>query len=180
MNATVKMVAKTTRPKFDGARKVGEPMAKDNKEESIFDINKLRELIELMQDHELNEVDLKQADKRIRMRRGGEMPVAYAQPPIVASAGGAAPAAAGAPEQPDNAVYILSEAVGTFYSKSKPDKPPFVKVGDTVSEDTIVCLIEAMKMFNEVTAGVSGKIVEVMVKDGESVDHGKPLFRIEP
>lgn len=155
-------------------------MAKD-KEESVFDISKLRELIELMQDHELNEVDLKQADKRIRMRRGGEMPVAYAQPPVVATtaATGAVPASADAAPA-DNSVYILCEAVGTFYSKPKPDKPAFVKVGDTVSEDTIVCLIEAMKMFNEVPAGISGKIVEMLVKDGDPVDHGKPLFRIEP
>ena len=93
-----------------------------------------------------------------------------------AAAGGAAGAAAA----DDNAVYILSEAVGTFYSKPEPDKPPFVKVGYQVGEDTIVCMIEAMKLFNEVPSGISGTIKEVLVKDGEPVDHGMKLFRIEP
>ena len=157
-------------------------MPKDkDKDTSIFDISRLRELIELMQEHELNEVDLKQAEQRIRLRRGPDgAPVAYqapmAQAPMPAAAGGAAGAAAA----DDNAVYILSEAVGTFYSKPKPDKPPFVKVGDQVGEDTIVCMIEAMKLFNEVPSGISGTIKEVLVKDGEPVDHGMKLFRIEP
>jgi len=157
-------------------------MPKDkDKDASIFDISRLRELIELMQEHELSEVDLKQAEQRIRLRRGPDgAPVAYqapmAQAPMPAAAGGAAGAAAA----DDNAVYILSEAVGTFYSKPKPDKPPFVKVGDQVGEDTIVCMIEAMKLFNEVPSGISGTIKEVLVKDGEPVDHGMKLFRIEP
>lgn len=161
-------------------------MPKDkDKETSIFDISRLRELIELMQEHELNEVDLKQAEQRIRLRRGPEgMPVAYSAPagaaPVVAAAapassGGDAPAAAD-----DNSVYILSEAVGTFYAKPKPDKPNFVSIGDQVNNDTIVCLIEAMKLFNEVPAGMSGTIKEILVKDGDPVDHGMKLFRIEP
>ena len=159
-------------------------MPKDkDKETSIFDISRLRELIELMQEHELNEVDLKQAEQRIRLRRGPDgVPVTYSAPPAAAAPSAAAPAAStgGAPPADDNAVYILSEAVGTFYSKSKPDKPAFVKVGDTVSEDTIVCLIEAMKLFNEVPAGVSGTIKEILVKDGDPIDHGMKLFRVEP
>jgi len=159
-------------------------MPKDkDKDTSIFDISRLRELIELMQEHELNEVDLKQAEQRIRLRRGPEgTPVAYQAPAVAAPmpAAGAAAASAGAAAADDNAVYILSEAVGTFYSKPKPDKPPFVKVGDQVGEDTIVCMIEAMKLFNEVPSGISGTIKEVLVKDGEPVDHGMKLFRIEP
>jgi len=156
-------------------------MPKDKEDESIFDIAKLRELIELMQEHELNEVDLRQAEQRIRLRRGPEgiptvaampAPVAHAAPPVAA-------AAAGEPAV-DNSVYITSEAVGTFYSRPKPDKPAFVNVGDKVNNDTIVCLIEAMKLFNEVPAGLSGTIAEVLVKDGDPVDHGMPLFRIDP
>lgn len=158
-------------------------MAKDkDKETSIFDISRLRELIALMQEHELNEVDLKQAEQRIRLRRGPDgVPVTYSAPPAAAPVA-AAPSTGGgaAPSAPDNSVYILSEAVGTFYSKPKPDKPSFVKVGDQVSEDTIVCLIEAMKLFNEVPAGVSGTIKEILVKDGDPIDHGMKLFRIEP
>ena len=151
-------------------------MAKE-KDESIFDIKRLRELIELMEDHELNEVDLKQAEQRIRLRRGAgdAAPVVQTAAPARVAAVPATPAE----EAVDDSKYILCEAVGTFYSCPKPGKPAFVKVGETVTPDTIVCLIEAMKMFNEVPAGVSGKIVEMLVKDGDAVDHGKRLFRIE-
>lgn len=159
-------------------------MPKDkDKETSIFDISRLRELIELMQEHELNEVDLKQAEQRIRLRRGPDgVPVTYSAPPAAAApAASSAPAAsADAAPADDNSVYILSEAVGTFYSRSKPDKPAFVKVGDQVNADTIVCLIEAMKLFNEVPAGLSGTIKEVLVNDGDPIDHGMKLFRVEP
>ena len=160
---------------------VEKDMPKDkDKESSIFDISRLKELIELMQEHELNEVDLKQAEQRIRLRRGPEgTPVAYAAPAAMPAVG-AAPAAADSAAVNDDSVYILSEAVGTFYSKPKPDKPSFVKVGDQVNDDTIVCMIEAMKLFNEVPAGMSGTIKEILVKDGEAVDHGMKLFRIEP
>jgi acetyl-CoA carboxylase biotin carboxyl carrier protein len=68
--------------------------------------------------------------------------------------------------------------VGSFYSRPKPDQPSFVKVGDVVAPDTIVCMVEAMKMFNEIPAGLAGKIVEVCVKDGEAVDVNKPLFKV--
>lgn len=159
-------------------------MPKDkDKDASIFDISRLRELIELMQEHELSEVDLKQAEQRIRLRRGPDgVPVAYSAPAPIAAAPAAASAASGdaAPTADDNSIYILSEAVGTFYAKPKPDKPNFVNVGDQVNNDTIVCLIEAMKLFNEVPAGVSGTIKEVLVKDGDPIDHGMKLFRVEP
>ena len=159
-------------------------MPKDkDKDTSIFDVSRLRELIELMQEHELSEVDLKQSEQRIRLRRGPEgMPVAYSSPAPAPVAAVSAPAAGGdaAPASDDNSVSILSEAVGTFYSRSKPDKPTFVKVGDSVGPDTIVCLIEAMKLFNEVPAGLSGTIKEVLVKDGDPIDHGMKLFRVEP
>lgn len=152
------------------------------KEESIFDIGRLRELIELMQEHELNEVDLKQAEQRIRLRRGpdGVPAVASYAPPAAPAPAAAAAAAPVSDTADDNSVFILSEAVGTFYARPKPDKPTFVSVGDQVSEDTIVCLIEAMKLFNEVPAGLSGTIKEVLVKDGDPIDHGMKLFRLEP
>ncbi len=156
-------------------------MAKDkDKESSIFDISRLRELIELMQEHDLNEVDLKQAEQRIRLRRGPDgVPVTYSAPAAVAAPAASVPAPS-ADDASDDSVYILSEAVGTFYSRSKPDQPSFVNVGDQISPDTIVCLIEAMKLFNEVTAGLSGKIKEILVKDGDPIDHGMKLFRVEP
>lgn len=152
--------------------------------DSVFEVKKIRELIELMQEHELNEVDLKQADQRIRLRRGPEgQPVAYAQPqvaaaPAVAAAAPAAGASASAAPANDNTFTIDSPTIGTFYSRPKPDAADYVKVGDVVTEDTIVCIVEAMKMFNEIPAGVSGKIVEILVKNEDPVDNNKPLFRI--
>ena len=156
-------------------------MAKD-KPESVFEVNKVRELVELMQEHDLSEVDLKQDDQRIRLRRGGEPTVSYApmptapvaSPPAVAQT----PAVDAPPVDDANVVYIESPTIGTFYSKPKPESDNYVKVGDTVSPDTVVCIVEAMKMFNEITAGVSGKIVECLVQNEEPVDNNKPLFKV--
>ena len=134
-----------------------------------------------MQEHELSEVDLKQADQRIRLRRGPEgQPVAYAQPqaPVAPVAAAASVAATPAAAPADDSLTIDSPTIGTFYSRPKPDASDYVKVGDVVTEDTIVCIVEAMKMFNEIPAGVSGKIVEVLVKNGDPVDNNKPLFRV--
>ncbi|MEM9944134.1 MAG: acetyl-CoA carboxylase biotin carboxyl carrier protein [Planctomycetota bacterium] len=157
-------------------------MAKD-KNESVFDVDKIREFIELMEQHDLSEVDLKQAEQRIRLRRGAD-PVAVAAAPVVpasAPVSAAPPAAAPAPTVQDDAniCYIESPTIGTFYSKPKPDSPDFVKVGDVVSPDTVVCIVEAMKMFNEITAGVSGKIVEVLAQNEDAVDNNKPLFKVQ-
>lgn len=157
-------------------------MAKD-KEESVFDVKRIREFIELMEERDMSEIDLKQADQRIRLRRGAE-PVAYtAAPAPVAAAPAAAAsspsAAAPAPVDDANICYIESPTIGTFYSKPKPDTPDFVKVGDTVTPDTVVCIVEAMKMFNEITAGVSGKIVECLVNNEDPVDNNKPLFKVQ-
>ena len=157
-------------------------MAKDKNEagtDSVFEVKKIRELIELMQEHELNEVDLKQADQRIRLRRGPEgQPVTYAQPQAPAAPVAAPATGAPATASSDDSFTIDSPTIGTFYSRPKPEASDYVKVGDTVTEDTIVCIVEAMKMFNEIPAGVSGKIVEVLVKNGDAVDNNKPLFRV--
>ena len=157
-------------------------MAKAKEETSVFDVNKVRELIELMEEHDLNEVDLKQSDQRIRLRRGGEMtvapPVARAAAPAAAPVAAAPAAAPSAPAADDNHDLILSPTIGTYYSRPKPDAKDFVKVGDRVTPDTIICLVEAMKMFNEIPAGVSGTIVEILVNSEDAVHVDMPLFRI--
>lgn len=155
-------------------------MAKE-KQDSVFEVSKIREFIELMQDHELSEIDLKQADQRIRLRRGGDQQIAYAPIPTApapVAAPAPAAAAAEAPADDPNIVYIESPTIGTFYSRPKPDAPDFVKVGDVITADTIVCIVEAMKMFNEIPAGVSGKIVECLVNNDDPVDNNKPLFKV--
>ena len=153
-------------------------MAKE-KQDSVFEVTKIRELIELMQEHELSEVDLKQADQRIRLRRGNDQAVAYspmpaAAPPIAPQA----PAADTPAAEDPNMVLIESPTIGTFYSRPKPESENYVKVGDMVTPETVVCIVEAMKMFNEITAGVSGKIVECLVGNEEPVDNNKPLFKV--
>jgi acetyl-CoA carboxylase biotin carboxyl carrier protein len=84
-----------------------------------------------------------------------------------------------APES-TRAIYIESPMVGTFYSSSSPDAPSFVSVGATIRADTTVCIIEAMKVFTDIPAGIAGTITEVLVKNGQAVEFGQPIFRIEP
>lgn len=162
-------------------------MSKD-KSDQVFDVNRVRDFIELMKEHDLSEIDLRQADKRIKLRRGPEEMPMMAMPAVApqmanapaVAAGGAGAAAGSADADDGNFEYINSPTVGTFYSKPKPESPTFVKVGDTVSADTIVCLVEAMKMFNEIPAGISGKVVACLVDNEEAVDVNKPLFKIAP
>ncbi|MDA7918714.1 MAG: acetyl-CoA carboxylase biotin carboxyl carrier protein [Mariniblastus sp.] len=152
-------------------------MAKE-KQDTVFEVTKIRELIELMQEHELSEVDLKQADQRIRLRRGSDQQIAYAPAPAAVAPAAAAAPAPEAPADDPNMVFIESPTIGTFYSKPKPESDNYVKPGDMVTPDTVVCIVEAMKMFNEITAGVSGKIVECLVGNEEPVDNNKPLFKV--
>lgn len=150
----------------------------------VFDIRKIRRLVELMQEHDLSEIELCQADTRLRLRRqrdGGA--AAYAPPsaaPPVASPPPAPVAAGGSqPAAEEQHHVVTSPMVGTFYTSPSPEAPPFVKVGDHVGPDTTVCIVEAMKVFNEIPAGASGKIVAVLVENGEPVEYGQPLFKID-
>jgi acetyl-CoA carboxylase biotin carboxyl carrier protein len=146
----------------------------------IFDVKKVRQLIELMKEHDLNELDLRQADNRVRIRRGGEV-VAYSAPAPAPAAAPAAPAAAAAtPAADDRMVVIKSPMVGTFYKASSPDSPAFVKVGDRIGPEKTVRIIEAMKVFNEIPAGVSGQVVAILVENGAPVEFGQPLIKVEP
>ncbi len=151
-----------------------------SKPDDIFDLKHLRRLVALMDDHELSEVDLRQGEIRIRLRKGGGEPVTVVGPaPVAAPA--AAPATTDAEaSSSEKAVTINSPMVGTFYVATGPDAQPFVKVGDHVNEDTVVCIVEAMKVFNEIPAELSGKIVSKLVEDGEPVEFGQPLFKIDP
>jgi acetyl-CoA carboxylase biotin carboxyl carrier protein len=150
--------------------------------DDVFDIERIRRLVELMEQHDLGEVDLRQAEQRIRLKRGADMPMfampqaAAPAPPPVSAAPAVVPAAA---EDDANIVIIRSPMVGTFYSRPKPESETYVKVGDHVSEQSTVCIIEAMKMFNEIQAEVSGQIVAVLAKNEEPVDVNRPLFKVD-
>lgn len=148
---------------------------------NVFDLKRISRLVELMKEHDLGEIDLAQGDQKIRLRRGGEMvaapPAVVAAPPAPAKS--TAPPAPAVAESSPNLAVIKSEMVGTFYSASSPETPPFVKVGDHVGPDTIVCIVEAMKVFNEIPAGISGKIVAVMAQSGDPVDFNSVLFKVD-
>lgn len=154
-----------------------------------FDVKTVEYLLRLMTDHDLSEVDLKEGDQRIRLRKGSAFPVTFAPAPHYAAAPppGPVPAAQSAAAPPPAAPAagpklhdITSEMVGTFYAKPKPEKPDFVSVGSRITPDTVVCLIEAMKLYNDIKAGVSGTVREVCVKNGDFVEFGTVLFRVEP
>ncbi|MCC6428790.1 MAG: acetyl-CoA carboxylase biotin carboxyl carrier protein [Phycisphaerales bacterium] len=153
-----------------------------------MDTNKLKELVKLMVDNDLTELDLQDEKETVTLKRGhGGVPVVAHSPmfaatpqmaatPAASGGGGAAPAAA--PSGPQ--VTIESPMVGTFYSSPNPDAPTFVKVGQQVSPDTVVCLIEAMKVFNEIKAEKSGVVESIMVKSGQAVEFGQKLFALKP
>lgn len=156
-------------------------MSKGAKPKDVFDVARIRQIIELMEQHELVEVDLQEGEEKIKLKRGGAVQ-------MVAAPMAAAPVAAAAPQTAattpaDNTagtVTINAPMVGTFYAKANPESPTFVKVGDRVSPDTVVCIVEAMKVFNEIPAECSGTIVEILVGDQQPVDFGKPMFRVQP
>jgi acetyl-CoA carboxylase biotin carboxyl carrier protein len=149
----------------------------------IFDVKRIRRLVELMNEHELAEIDLRQADQRIRLRKGGEPIVTLgASRPVTAIGGPASSSAEPVPaaaKVDDNLAVIKSPMVGTFYVSASPETPPFVRVGDHVGPTTTVCIIEAMKVFNEIPAEISGRVVSVLVENGEPVEFGQPLFKID-
>jgi acetyl-CoA carboxylase biotin carboxyl carrier protein len=147
----------------------------------------IRQLVRLMFRYDLTAIDLGDGPSRIRLRRRGAEsahtastpPAAAPSPPQHAVTASASPAAVPLASTPAGAV-IESPMVGTFYSSSGPDSPAFVSPGTTVRVETTVCIIEAMKVFTEIPAGISGTIAECLVKNGQSVEYGQPLFRLNP
>jgi acetyl-CoA carboxylase biotin carboxyl carrier protein len=164
---------------------------------TMIDLAKLKELVALMSQNDLAEVALKDGDEQITIRRGGQpmyvgaaSPIAQMAAPMAAPAAASGPAPSQAPASSNAATpsaggasgatgSIDSPMVGTFYSKPNPDAKSFVTVGQTVTADSVVCIIEAMKVFNEIKAEKSGVVVEILVKDGQSVEFGQKLFAIK-
>ncbi len=166
----------------------GGRMASAEPEQSagVFDLERLRDLIELMREYDLREVDLKQDKQHIRLSRGTNPDILPVIPGPVTPPTAAASKESPAPTPPPvasaasgNVITIDSPMVGTFYSRPNPDAESFVKVGDHIGPETVVCIIEAMKVFNEIQAEVSGKVVAVLANNEESVDFGRPLFKID-
>ena len=161
-----------------------------------MDFKQIQELIKLVNESNIGEVTIEQKDFKITVRQKEEQitqvvaaPVSAAavptvlpqlSAPSVQTSPPAAEKAAAAPAAAANTVTIKSPMIGTFYRRPSPDKPNFVEVGDDVTPGTVVCIIEAMKLFNEIESEVSGKIVKVLVEDSSPVEYDQPLFLVEP
>jgi acetyl-CoA carboxylase biotin carboxyl carrier protein len=158
-----------------------------------MDVNLLQQIVELMSANDLNTVDLRDGEKRVVLKRGAEFvqytgaPVQMSAPPPTGAAqpqpstGSAGASAASAAEAADaKLVPIKSPMVGTFYAAPKQGEKPYVTVGSAVNEETDVCIIEAMKVFNVIKAETSGTIARVMIQDGQPVEHGTVLFLVKP
>lgn len=170
-------------------------MAEGPSSPEVFDVDRIRRFVELMQEFGLTEINLRHGDARIQLRRGFEGPLytasgapagpgmpAVAVPatqPSPVPAAPPVPVRAEPPEEGQHIVLIKSPMVGTFYAAPDPDSPPYVKVGDMVGPETTVCIVEAMKVFNQIPAEVSGRIVAVLVENGAPVEFGQPLFKVD-
>lgn len=163
----------------------------------MIDIRKLKELVRLMVENELTELDLHDQTETVSIKRGNDAGTVVNHQPVIYQGGapvgaGAAPASAAsaaAPAAPaaipaapvdDGLVAIESPMVGTFYMKPNPESENFTSVGASIGPDSVVCIVEAMKVFNEIKAETSGTIAKICVKDGDSVEFGQKLFLVKP
>jgi acetyl-CoA carboxylase biotin carboxyl carrier protein len=160
----------------------------------MIDIRKLKELVKLMVENDLSELDLRDEQEQVVLRRpyadAGAAPAAAT--PVAAPHAAPAPTPAaqhpsppphqesGVTEKQDGAITIESPMVGTFYSSPDPESPAYVNVGDKVTPDTVVCIVEAMKVFSEIKAECAGTVTEVSVNNGDAVEYGQVLFRVNP
>jgi len=145
-----------------------------------IDIESLRQLLALMSEHGLAEIEIEQEDLVVRLRKGGVGAPVMAMAAAPAMVAPAAPPAAAAPAKEEKLPSVNSPMVGTFYVAPSPDAEAFVKVGDHVTEETVVCIIEAMKVFNEIQAEMSGTIERVLVKNAQAVEFGQAMFVVRP
>jgi acetyl-CoA carboxylase biotin carboxyl carrier protein len=147
-------------------------------------IKEIKEILELFKDSGVAEMEVQRGENRVRLSRAGTEvhDVVPAAAPAAAPAPQAPPAASPepAPAAADNTVTVKSPIVGTFYEASSPDAPPFVKVGDSVVPGQVLCIIESMKLMNEIEAEVAGTIVAKLMENGRPVEYGEPLFSVKP
>jgi acetyl-CoA carboxylase biotin carboxyl carrier protein len=155
-------------------------------------IEEIRELIQLVTETGIAELEVQRGDNRVRIRRSHIAETSVVIPAITPaaapvfqaapSASPAPPAAppAASPKQPDTLVYQKSPIVGTFYEASSPDTPPFVRIGEHVTAGKVLCIIESMKLMNEIEADVAGIIESKLVENGQPVEYGEALFGIRP
>ena len=144
-----------------------------------MDIRKVKKLIELLEESGIAEIEIKEGEEAVRISRmptGAPAPQYYAAPPPVAAAPAAAPAAAAAPSsharRKDDENIVPAPMVGTYYAAASPTAKPFVAIGDEVKEGQVLCIIEAMKMMNQIESDRAGRVTAIMVKNGDAVEFG--------
>ena len=149
-----------------------------------MDLNQIKKLVKLVESSQIDELEIQEEGFQIRVTKskavtGTVMPqqIIQAAPAVPIAAPQTAPAPAAS--QPDNTVEIRSPMVGTFYAAASPDAAPYVKEGDSIQPGKILCIIEAMKLMNEIEAEVSGKIVRILVENAQAVEYNQPLFLVE-
>ncbi|MCM3698295.1 acetyl-CoA carboxylase biotin carboxyl carrier protein [Paenibacillus macerans] len=160
----------------------------------MFNLNEIKELIELVDKTSIQEVEIENEGARLCIRKPGKSEIVQVQPQLAVAAPqnvpqvmAVAPAAnepAAQPAKPAehaaNLHTIASPMVGTFYRSSSPEAQPYVNIGDKVGEKTTVCIIEAMKLMNELEAEIKGEIIDILVENGQLVEYGQPLFLVKP
>ena len=160
-----------------------------------MDIKEIREILRLLDRYGIQDFTLQRGDNKIRIKKGGlleettqvryrEIPVTETLPPAVPAPGGvpATPSPSPAGDQlavGDNQFLVTSPIVGTFYRAPSPESPPYAEVGSTVSKGTVLCIVEAMKIMNEIECEVTGKISTILVENAQPVEYGQPLFIID-
>jgi acetyl-CoA carboxylase biotin carboxyl carrier protein len=143
------------------------------------DLEQLRELIRLLDEATLTEIEVEHDDDRIRVRRDPAAIVTAVPQSVAPVAAGSTAPGAEAAETEEDAIYVTSPFVGTFYRSPSPDGDAFVDVGDEIVVGQVLCIVEAMKLMNEIEAETAGTVVEVLVENGKPVEYGDRLFRIE-
>lgn len=152
-----------------------------------FNMDELRDLADLVDEHGLTEFEFENENIRVRISKVTAAPVLQSAPAAAAPAANVAPAsgsttlaeAAPAAEPKSDLYKIPSPIVGTYYSAPGPDKDPYVSIGSNVSAETVVCIVEAMKLMNEIQAETTGVVAEIYVENGQPVEYGQPLFGIK-
>ena len=155
-----------------------------------MNLKEIKELIEILKGTDISEIEIERSGVKLRLRKGGDVTFHPAMPRMEYP-----PAAIVAPAVPEvpaprveqaaepvkaNEVRVTSPIVGTFYRSSSPDKPPYVEIGDLVKKGQVLCIIEAMKLMNEIESEQAGKIIQLLVENGQPVEYGQALFVIEP
>lgn len=162
-----------------------------------MELKEIKELIKLVSEAGVSEVEVERGDFKIAIKKVEEKVIVQSTAPLVHAAPVSVPVAAPAPvaaapvlpltaeatkpaEHASNLITIKSPMIGTFYKSASPDKPAFVGVGDEIKPGKVLCIVEAMKLFNEIESEVSGRIVKVLVENASPVEYDQPLFLVEP